>query len=116
MSLNCLTCQGLPRTDSDGHLREEIHSDLCCTKGERSWSGNLPPQPYEKIRKGPYYTEEMKKDEKAPRHRRLLTTGDIAFEGTGEPRLIRSSGMRRDWSFEDLRARNMDVRRKGSRR
>ncbi|KAK6947424.1 hypothetical protein RJ641_000897 [Dillenia turbinata] len=115
MSLNCLTCQGLPRTDSDRHYREETSSTLCCIKVERSWSGNLSPQPYEQIRKASFYAEEMK-EEKAPRHRRLLTTGDIAFEETGEPRLIRSSGMRRDWSFEDLRARNMDVRRKGTRR
>ncbi|CAI0418563.1 unnamed protein product [Linum tenue] len=68
MSLNCLTCQSLTRTDSE---RE-----------------------YEKIPKM------VKKNS-----RRVNNGAAITFNSDGvEPKLIRSSGMRRDWSFENLRA------------
>ncbi|CAI0472877.1 unnamed protein product [Linum tenue] len=67
MSLNCLTCQPLTRTDSD---RE-----------------------YEKIPKL------MKKNSQ-----RVNSSAPIAFNSDGgQPKLVRSSGMRRDWSFENLR-------------
>ncbi|KAB5573884.1 hypothetical protein DKX38_001078 [Salix brachista] len=33
---------------------------------------------------------------------RLNSAGGVTFKGCEEPRLVRSSGMRRDWSFEDL--------------
>ncbi|KAF7127161.1 hypothetical protein RHSIM_Rhsim11G0014800 [Rhododendron simsii] len=77
-------------------------------KVDRSWSGNLVPRPYEKIRREP--TSNM-----------MASHGKIAAESGGGhwstthrsgpirldngPRLARSCGMRRDWSFEDLRQR-----------
>lgn len=49
--------------------------------------------------------EKMKKV-KTLGHRRMHSTGAVTFEGTAKPRLVRSSGMRRDWSFENLRQRD----------
>ncbi|KAK7309620.1 hypothetical protein RJT34_06502 [Clitoria ternatea] len=40
-------------------------------------------------------------------HRRAHSTGNVPYDS--EPKLIRSSGMRRDWSFENL-AENQDQR------
>ena len=46
-------------------------------------------------------------------HRRGSTTTDVMenvgqaeSSGKSEPRLVRSPGMRRDWSFEDLTKKN----------
>lgn len=112
MSLNCLiTCQETQRTNSDKDIvHEKRYGKICCINIERSWSGNLSPQPYEKIRSGSMMiaTKKVKKG-----HCRLNSTGAVAFEGSGGPRLVRSCGMRRDWSFEDLRER--EKKRKGER-
>ncbi|XWS49564.1 hypothetical protein CRYUN_Cryun12cG0013900 [Craigia yunnanensis] len=110
MNLNCLTSQVLRRTDSNNDRdcgKEKDSRKFCCIMVERSWSGNISPAAYEQIRS----TEPMsllpsKKIKKG--HRRLntidTTYGAVAFEADdGEPRLVRSSGMRRDWSFEDLK-------------
>ncbi|KAK2662508.1 hypothetical protein Ddye_001082 [Dipteronia dyeriana] len=69
-------------------------------KAERSWSGNLappPPPPYEQIRNA---STNRKKN-----CRRFHSTGAV-YDGADEPRLVRSAGMRRDWSFEDLAQTN----------
>ncbi|XP_057975931.1 uncharacterized protein LOC131163351 [Malania oleifera] len=113
MSLNCLTCPTMQRTDSDGNTRYEPYKPpmiLCCPKISRNWSGNLAPPPYEEMRSGPF----AKKAKKS--HRHLRSTNDAMLEGAfmeeenTEPRLVRSCGMRRDWSFEDLRQRKGDSR------
>ncbi|KAK3183025.1 hypothetical protein Dsin_030311 [Dipteronia sinensis] len=101
--INCLACQ---RTDSKrehGHHGHDIYrnfSSCCIKKVERSWSGNLAPPsppPYEQIRNA---SKNRKKN-----CRRLHSTGAV-YDGADEPRLVRSAGMRRDWSFEDLAQRN----------
>lgn len=114
MSLSCLTCQVLQRTNSSGSERSYKHRKaqkacnrkLCCVNMDRSWSGNLTPPPYyEKIdRSAPLLGEldKKKKNEKKAGHRRLCSTGGVAYEGSAEPKLVRSAGMRRDWSFENL--------------
>ncbi|KAK2995914.1 hypothetical protein RJ640_029796 [Escallonia rubra] len=109
MNLNCLTCQSMQRTDSDGDLRESKYKDkakfgLCLGRVERSWSGNLlaAPRPYEKMRSSSSLLVAAKKVKKAPH--RIHSSGPVELE-YGQPRLVRSSGMRRDWSFEDLRQR-----------
>ncbi|KAF5729705.1 hypothetical protein HS088_TW20G00069 [Tripterygium wilfordii] len=111
MSLNCLTFQSLQRTNSEqercNHGKQ--CKKICCIKVNRSWSGNLSPQPYEQIRSGSKVVAAKKMRNC---HRRLTSTGAVMFEGSGaEPRLVRSSGMRRDWSFEDLRQRRAEVKR-----
>ncbi|KAL5791436.1 hypothetical protein ACOSP7_000030 [Xanthoceras sorbifolium] len=111
MSLNCLTCQTLQRTDSEKEYGHEIYRTLCCIKVERSWSGNLTPPPppaYEQMRNGSMVATKNRKKS----CRRLHSTGAV-YDGTDEPRLVRSAGMRRDWSFEDLGERNDQMRKSG---
>ncbi|XVF13623.1 hypothetical protein REPUB_Repub08aG0223600 [Reevesia pubescens] len=115
MSLNCLTCQVLIRTDSnndkDSHVKEKDSMKFCCTSIGRSWSGNISPAAYEQIRIEPISVVPPKKIKKLG-HRRLKTIGAETFETDGAgPRLVRSSGMRRDWSFEDLRGQRDDKMR-----
>ncbi|EOY23996.1 hypothetical protein QUC31_008538 [Theobroma cacao] len=113
MSLNCLTCQVLQRTDSNkdrDYGKEKDSRKFCCIRVDRSWSGNLSPAAYEQIRNEPMPVPTRKG------HRRLntidTTFGAVAFEADGEPRLVRSCGMRRDWSFEDLRGTRDEKMRK----
>ncbi|RDX71800.1 hypothetical protein CR513_48796, partial [Mucuna pruriens] len=89
MSLSCLTCgQVLQRVNSD---REECLPETKTFKKpikvDRSWSGNINP---------PQNARGAVAKVKAEHHRRTNSEGDVG------PRLVRSSGMRRDWSFEDL--------------
>ncbi|KAJ7953458.1 putative Plant/MZA15-19 protein [Quillaja saponaria] len=104
MSLNCLTCQSIQRTDSErrgDYGKEYSLRKLFCVQMERSWSGNMSPPSYEQIRSGA--VEVVKKKIRRGGHRRIHSTGTVAFERDTEPRLVRSCGMRRDWSFENLR-------------
>ncbi|XVF51982.1 hypothetical protein PTKIN_Ptkin04bG0228300 [Pterospermum kingtungense] len=114
MSLNCLTCQVLQRTNSNssnesGHCgKEKGCRRFCCI---RSWSGNLSPATYEQIRSDKPMSMAVSKKIKKGHHRRLNTIDTtyrtVAFVADGEPRLVRSSGMRRDWSFENLREKRV---------
>ncbi|XP_060182553.1 uncharacterized protein LOC132612269 [Lycium barbarum] len=107
MTLNCLTCQVLKRTDSHDELREKINdvqrkSNFRLFSGEieRNWSGNLVSKSrFEKRRAHSLLAQEnkVKKDS-----RRIYNSGPMEFL-TDTPKLARSPGMRRDWSFEDLR-------------
>ncbi|KAA0053043.1 uncharacterized protein E5676_scaffold139G001620 [Cucumis melo var. makuwa] len=96
MSLNCLSCQLLQRTDSERHRDRQIQTYYTSDEfdpSQRSWSGNLSLR---QNRGGVF--RGMADNKVAPVcHRRA-----VSFGGK-EPRLVRSSGMRRDWSFEDLR-------------
>ncbi|KAJ4847817.1 hypothetical protein Tsubulata_011768 [Turnera subulata] len=123
MSLNCLTCQDLQlqRTNSDRELLEQQEHQKPRRKfsilgQDRTWSGNLcpgGPASYEHQQQQPVskssilmgVRKTIKKD-----YRRVHTA---AFDGHDEPRLVRSSGMRRDWSFEDLR-RSRSIRNGGT--
>ncbi|KAL9282583.1 hypothetical protein AtEden1_Chr5g0132121 [Arabidopsis thaliana] len=120
MSLNCLSCQALPRTDSNkdidlsgpGPPTVEINNVLgkkCCVNpiGGRNWSGNLSPRIYEKIgRPGSSLAHKMKKVKKI-HHVRL--SGPVGSSPSNvptrpeQPKLVRSTGVRRNWSFENLR-------------
>ncbi|KAF3631365.1 hypothetical protein BC332_15953 [Capsicum chinense] len=108
MSLSCLTCK-ISRTDSTNELNDKkFNSNIDKNSKEehkftveRSWSGNLAPItrpdgnmthslsviPENKVKKGPH---------------RLHNSGPVELS-TGIPKLVRSPGIRRDWSFEDLR-------------
>ncbi|OIW10658.1 hypothetical protein TanjilG_16030 [Lupinus angustifolius] len=97
MSLNCLSCsQVLQRTDSYGELHREKEYREACKRVDRSWSGNIAPSPKCEGGKGGAVAK-LKAD-----RRRIHSTGNVSFSGSSEPRLVRSSGMRRDWSFENL--------------
>ncbi|XWS38749.1 hypothetical protein CRYUN_Cryun19dG0157100 [Craigia yunnanensis] len=118
MTLNCLTSQVLRRTDSNNDRdcgKEKESSKFCCIRVDRSWSGNINPAVYEQIRSEPMSMFSSKKIKKG--HRRLntiaTTFGAVTFEADDvEPRLVRSCGMRRDWSFEDLRGQMGEKMRK----
>ncbi|XP_022642101.1 uncharacterized protein LOC111242557 [Vigna radiata var. radiata] len=100
MSLNCLSCNILQRVNSnniDACLPPEENNDNNGKKRvshNRSLSyGNMAPPQY--AHSGPLAKVKAQ-------HRR--TNSD---SGVG-PRLVRSSGMRRDWSFEDLSLQQKD--------
>ncbi|KAA8525881.1 hypothetical protein F0562_008019 [Nyssa sinensis] len=90
---------GASLVDSDKERSGKYDHDrpsfrLCWATVERSWSGNISMKdvqsamlPAKRVKKG--------------RHR-VHCSGPVEFENS-TPRLLRSSGMRRDWSFEDLR-------------
>ncbi|KAJ7015642.1 hypothetical protein NC653_004826 [Populus alba x Populus x berolinensis] len=90
MSLNCLSCQDLQRSDSEREcLQGKPHQNkLGCIMMERSWSGNLSPPSHGQMGK---------------KSTAVAARGRLRSNGCEEPRLVRSSGMRRDWSFENLR-------------
>ncbi|MCD9644594.1 hypothetical protein HAX54_032948 [Datura stramonium] len=106
MNLSCLTCQVLRRTDSDNEQRgryndvdnnsqEMSNFGLCLVRVDRSWSGNLAPNSG--------YENMMTRTSNNRGHRLQNSGGGGPMEFPSvTPRLQRSPGMRRDWSFEDL--------------
>ncbi|OMO77298.1 hypothetical protein CCACVL1_15108 [Corchorus capsularis] len=118
MSLNCLAChQVLQRTDSNNDLRNYDNNNnekdikrFWGIKVDRSWSGNLSPVAFEHVRNNTDPSTPPAKKMLKKGHRRLNTIDTtfrmVSFEADGEPKLVRSSGMRRDWSFEDLGGTN----------
>ncbi|KAF5477770.1 hypothetical protein F2P56_004384 [Juglans regia] len=103
MHLNCLTCKYKESNTSESEIefdREKSRGECCCVKVEIKFlSGNIHPLSYENMRSG-----FVKLGEKKVRlgHRRNYSEGVVGFGGGVEPRLVRSCGMRRDWSLEDL--------------
>ncbi|KAG5022300.1 hypothetical protein JHK82_018216 [Glycine max] len=96
MSLNCLACgQILQRVNSDRDdeclppQETKTHKRKVTIQVDRSWSANMTPPKC--ARSGP-----LAKVKTQEHHRRTNSEGNVG------PRLVRSSGMRRDWSFEDL--------------
>lgn len=90
MSLNCLTCgQGLQRDNSEREENLPINKSLKKPQiqVDRSWSGNLSP-PQNKNGAG--------SNLKTEQHRRTNSADNVG------PKLLRSSGVRRDWSLEEL--------------
>ncbi|KAK7382854.1 hypothetical protein VNO80_01976 [Phaseolus coccineus] len=115
MTLNCLACgQILQRVNSnnddaclppqestkpfDNNIQNNNNNMISrkvSGKHNRSWSsGNMAPPQY--AVSGPLAKV------KAEHHRRTNSEGGVG------PRLVRSSGMRRDWSFEDLSVQQKD--------
>ncbi|XP_021890752.1 uncharacterized protein LOC110809281 [Carica papaya] len=117
MSLNCLTCQTLLRTDSDREYdnntideEDQVVENLYYEKTERNWSRNLTPPVYKKMKSGSLLVTSSRKVKRS--HRRLNTsTGVVGYETSAEPKLERSVGMRREWSFEDLREKRKEADR-----
>ncbi|XP_054823699.1 uncharacterized protein LOC129321812 [Prosopis cineraria] len=97
MNLSCLTCsQVLEKTDSYREYASEKASlrNVRRTPVERTWSGNIAREDQGQTRG---LLVKIKRE-----HRRAHSTGSAALPGSVEPRLVRSPGIRRDWSFEDL--------------
>ncbi|KAL5702621.1 hypothetical protein ACHQM5_027817 [Ranunculus cassubicifolius] len=105
MSLSCLICQPSQKTqfeieEGDQNVRNIPTLKSCCMRLDRNWSGHLSPPRYKKMR-----TEQSMGVNKTPKkgHRRGHSMSVVQLEDDCSPRLSRSGGMRRDWSFEDLR-------------
>ncbi|WVZ13238.1 hypothetical protein V8G54_017768 [Vigna mungo] len=98
MSLNCLTCSPLlPRTDSFEELFPEKEYKEAYNQVDRSWSNNKLPSSLKRELPKVGAVAKLKGD-----HRRNYSTGDVPYPGDSGPKLMRSSGMRRNWSLEDL--------------
>ncbi|XVF11041.1 hypothetical protein REPUB_Repub07fG0235300 [Reevesia pubescens] len=99
---------GMGRTDSynelDHYVKAKDGRKSCSKRVDRSWSWNISPAAYEQMR-NELMSVVASKQMKKKGHRRLntidTTYGADDFEADVGPRLVRSSGMRRDWSFED---------------
>ncbi|KAH7668696.1 hypothetical protein IHE45_11G028100 [Dioscorea alata] len=99
MSLSCITCRPLSRSSSEREPELDLNLGFgqCCGSGGGAWSPRSITPPYAHLSKsgpiGPAPDSVIK-----AHHRKVSSTA-------GEPVLVRSGGMRRDWSFEDLRNR-----------
>ncbi|CAK8561750.1 unnamed protein product [Lathyrus sativus] len=95
MSLNCLTCGHILKRDNSDRENNFLEIEKSYTKKtrlyvDRSWSGNIAP-PQSKGGGGGVVVDNTK-----PEFRRANSAGNVG------PRLLRSSGMRRDWRLEEL--------------
>ncbi|KAL5063306.1 hypothetical protein RYX36_025043 [Vicia faba] len=95
MSLNCLTCGHILKRDNSDREHNYPEIDKSYTKKarlyvDRSWSGNIAPPPQREGGSG------VVADNIKPEFRRANSAGNAG------PRLLRSSGMRRDWRLEEL--------------
>lgn len=110
MSLSCLTCK-ISRTDSTNELNEKKF-DTNVDKNnkekhkfsrrsvDRSWSGNL--ESTSNVKKKLSHSLSIIPENKVKKgSHRSCNSGPVEFP-TDTPKLVRSPGIRRDWSFEDL--------------
>ncbi|KAE8671704.1 Detected protein of unknown function [Hibiscus syriacus] len=103
MSFNCLTLKrtvSINERDHFGH-KQKPSVTFCCAS--RAWSGNYEQMSSESM---------SKKTKKGHGGRNTIDTTyeSKGFNANSEPRLVRSCGLRRDWSFEDLRKEMTTVR------
>ncbi|KAG2309083.1 hypothetical protein Bca4012_081998 [Brassica carinata] len=93
MSLNCLACHILQRSNSD--IDSNITENFV-TSGYKKTGRKRPTLPVvRRVKTG---------------HRRLHSAEAIVCVDLDEPKLVRSSGIRRDWSFEDLKKQRDQIR------
>ncbi|KAI0510271.1 hypothetical protein KFK09_010872 [Dendrobium nobile] len=113
MSLNCLRCDngGSPAVNRPEPGKHQCFH--CCGVLQRSFSANSSPPLHNKLLRRNSSLESSGRRNKG-RHKvansvRTLSNKFVKHtvvpSAIGEPRLVRSGGMRRDWSFEDLRSR-----------
>ncbi|RRT45798.1 hypothetical protein B296_00051740 [Ensete ventricosum] len=122
MSLNCLSCGGHtePKREMElEHGRDDAPCAARCFGVDRCWSGELTPPPlYANLRSRSIPADPPGDKQKG--HRKIASTRSPLLGGSTdareagaaaeeEPRLVRSGGMRRDWSFEDPRERMAGV-------
>ncbi|KAK9698935.1 hypothetical protein RND81_08G141500 [Saponaria officinalis] len=100
-------------TDNSPYATKNAHFHKVLAK--RSWSGNLMSPSYDKVNKSDDDTPPQKKVKFAHFERQgsacaaqCRNTNDNL---TNTPRLVRSGGKRRDWSFEDLDALQREAKR-----
>ncbi|KAI3469149.1 hypothetical protein Pfo_025812 [Paulownia fortunei] len=109
--INCLRMIGSEEDVLDEvQDKKKANFKMCLRRMERSWSGdlapNFKPKPnFRKMRSRSNLGPTNKSKKTPPPLHRIHNSGPSALFGSAPPtpRLVRSSGMRRDWSFEDLR-------------
>ncbi|KAG4188323.1 hypothetical protein ERO13_A08G156500v2 [Gossypium hirsutum] len=105
MSLNCLICQH--RSNSNNY-REYCAKEKNCKERVGTSCSGISPTYYNEIKSDHEPTSLVIAKNKINKgHRRLKTIdspyGATAFESDNdEPKLVRSSGVRRNWSFKDM--------------
>ncbi|XP_078173943.1 plant/protein [Carex rostrata] len=111
MSLACLTCHLIPSRapgmspDHDDNTTHYRSPEVRCCGAKRNWSGELTRSPYAELRsiKSLYPIREENGCSKS-RKKRQNDSPAIAIT---EPRLVRSGGVRRNWTFEELDERKV---------
>lgn len=107
--MNCLACQGVVRTDSIEEFGDliDVPTGLSTIEETDEVSTKTaplkqPPKPdYGKMRS--VSTISVPRDQKKVKNVPRRCNSTIAGSVEDQPKLVRSCGMRRDWSFEDLR-------------
>lgn len=99
--MNCLACQGVVRTNSIEEFGDPIDVPTSLwTIQETDTKTPPPPKPdYGNIMRSASIVGVPRHHNNVPR--RCHST--VAASVEDQPKLVRSCGMRRDWSFEDLR-------------
>nr|GMD96124.1 uncharacterized protein LOC109153269 [Ipomoea batatas] len=108
MSLNCLTCHrsnslrgGIEAAIIVGGSKARNSGRSLRRHQVRSWSGNLVPSwPAAGHKNGAATSNPGRQKAEGRGVSQRRHSGPVECE---TPRLVRSSGMRREWSFEDLR-------------
>ena len=118
MTLNCMNCRANSKLNKNKFEKPPLANATLRVKilTERNWSGTLIPPAYTQEATMELNSIPTKKPKRA--YRRYGSIGAIpipeedAVDLLNEPRLMRSGGIRRDWSFEDLGASKRDAKRK----
>ena len=101
--MNCLACQGVVRTNSDneGDFYYKTSGLWIIEEKDEILTQSAPLKPdYGKMRSSSSIIVPLVKNFKNVPRRSHSTVAGLVED---QPKLVRSSGMRRDWSFEDLR-------------
>ncbi|MBA0646465.1 hypothetical protein Goklo_014430, partial [Gossypium klotzschianum] len=105
MSLNCLICQH--RSNSNNYREYCAKEENCKERVGTSCSG-ISPAYYDEIKSDHEPTSLVIAKNKINKGHRRLKTIDSPYRATAfesdndEPKLVRSSGVRRNWSFKDI--------------
>ncbi|KAJ4783622.1 hypothetical protein LUZ62_034868 [Rhynchospora pubera] len=111
MSLACLTCHLIPSRapgmspDHDCYTYPYRSPEVRCCGSKRNWSGELPQSPYRELR-SIRSLEPIREENGCSKSRKKHQYDSPAIAGT-EPRLVRSGGVRRNWTFEELNERKV---------
>lgn len=97
--INCL--RKIDSEEDAGEDKKRPNFKMSLSRVERSWSGNLAPN----LRPNRNFQRTRSRSNLRPtkKSKNVGPPGASYDSAPPTPRLVRSSGMRRDWSFEDLR-------------
>lgn len=107
--MNCLACQSVVRTNSIEEFGDLIDVPTGLWTIEETSEISIKSAPLKQPPKPDYGTMRSTSSVVVPRDKKVVKNvprrcnSTIAGSVEDQPKLVRSSGMRRDWSFEDLR-------------